>query len=70
MATVEVNISKYQASHCKEPRGFGQWWFQILDGMYYYQDSYGKAVSAARKEMKRLCEKFGISNPPAITLLP
>jgi hypothetical protein len=67
---IEINTRPYLASHGQEPRGFGNWWFEILNWQYYYQDHYGKAINAARKEMKRQCEKFGISSPPAITLLP
>ena len=67
---IEVNTRNYLASHGKEPKGYGHWWFEILNWQYHYQDHYGKAINAARKEMKRLCEQFGISSPPAITLLP
>jgi hypothetical protein len=70
MATVEINTAHYRASHGQEPRGFGPWWFEILNWQYHYQDHYGQAIHAARKEMKRLCRKFGISDPPAMTLLP
>lgn len=70
MVSPEVNTSKYVVSHCQEPRGYGNWWFQLLDGQYRYQDAYGRAVAKARQEMKRQCQKFGISSPPAIVLLP
>jgi len=69
-SAIEINTRPYLASHGREPRGFGRWMFEILNWQYSYQDHYGQAINAARKEMKRLCEQFGISSPPAITLLP
>jgi hypothetical protein len=67
---IEINMREYLAAHGKEPRGYGSWWFQLLDGEYRYQDAYGRAVAKARKEMKRQCQRFGISSPPAVLLLP
>ena len=70
MATVTVDISKYVASNGKEPRGYGCWWFEILNWQYRYSAHYGKAVAEARQEARRLGKQFGISNPPVIVLMP
>ena len=70
-SAIEINTSKFVNSHGKNPKGRGNWWFGIFDYQCYYSDaSYGQAIKAARKEMKRLCLKFGVSTPPAILLLP
>ena len=70
-SAIEIKTDLYINAHGKPPRGRGNWWFEILNRQCYYSDaSYGQAVKAARNHMKRLCQKFGVSTPPAIALLP
>lgn len=68
---IEIDTSKFVNSHGRDPKGRGNWWFEIFNRQYFYSDApYGQAIKAARNEMKRQCLKLDISSPPAILLLP
>lgn len=67
-STVDINIRPYLNTHGHEPRGTGNWGFQIRDAIFCYQTPYSRAVAAIKREARQQQQYLGYA--PSITLLP
>ena len=50
---IEVKTSSYVNAHGKDPKGFGQWAFQIGDSSGWITDTYSEAVKVAKRSAQR-----------------
>jgi len=72
-----INTTKYEFSHGRKPRGYGQWMFEVLgsDGAgayttstYTVLDWYRLAVHEAARRLKRECG--AVKSVIEVTVLP
>ena len=52
--TVRVDTTSYRASHSKEPKGTGQWMFDIDGKEYTFKGTYASAKKQAMKQAKQV----------------
>lgn len=67
---IKVDTKPYVMAHQREPRGFGDWWFSILNTDVCYQASYSRALAAAKREARQEYQKLGPQHLIRITVLP
>lgn len=65
--TIRINTEKYY--HSRHPRGYGNWGFEIVGAVYFFNGQYSQAKEQAIAKAQEVAQEKG-SQHLVITLLP